>query len=282
MASDYTIYLNSSACSHIFSDNKTSRFTNKLGVPINLNTNIEYEIGLVSILYPNEYYAILGNVSDYGIHIKSEINIGNEKIKNVIHSYIPNRSILAGDMKKIVLSIDEDLINELKVYYDRNFEKYINNNGILNWNETEQRVELRYKKGNTFRNGELGKINIKFHPRLGRILGFRSDTDYCIYGENEQKNHLAKIPTTPTCGVDFVYVYCDIIHPSPFGGQLVNILDCFTLQNGGNKGIHNTIYKTMNTNLIDQISIILTDQEGREIHFHEYSSLTCVLHIRPK
>ena len=40
-----------------------------------------------------------------------------------------------------------------------------------------------------------------------------------------------------------MYLYADVIQPRNFGSQLVTILDCFTLDNGGNKGIHNTLYK---------------------------------------
>ena len=42
-----------------------------------------------------------------------------------------------------------------------------------------------------------------------------------------------------------MYLYTDIIQPTNFGNQLVNILDCFTLDNGGNKGIHNTLCKPL-------------------------------------
>ena len=87
---------------------------------------------------------------------------------------------------------------------------------------------------------------------------------------------------SPCCGVDYIYLYTDIIQPINFGGQLVNVLDCFTLQNGGNKGIHNSVYKTLNTQFIDQISIFISDQKGQHIHFLEDTTLTCVLHIRPK
>ena len=79
-----------------------------------------------------------------------------------------------------------------------------------------------------------------------------------------------------------MYLYTDIIQPTNFGNQLVKILGCLTLDNGGNKGIHNTLYKTLKNSYIDQISIIISDQNGRVINFKEESTLTCVLHIRPK
>ena len=67
-----------------------------------------------------------------------------------------------------------------------------------------------------------------------------------------------------------MYVYTDIIQPTNFGSQLVKILDCFTLDKGGNKGIHNTLYKPLKNSYIDQI------------YFKHDSTVTCVLHIRLK
>ena len=93
---------------------------------------------------------------------------------------------------------------------------------------------------------------------------------------------VSSIPINEKLGVDYMYLYTDIIQPSNFGSQLVNILDCFTLDNGGNKGIHNTLYKPLKNSYIDQISIIISDQNGKKINFKEDSTLTCVLHIRPK
>ena len=50
-----------------------------------------------------------------------------------------------------------------------------------------------------------------------------------------------------------MYLYTDIIQPTNFGNLLVNILDyfTFTLNNDGNKGVHNMLYKTLNNCYID-------------------------------
>ena len=61
MEREHTIYLTSTGSLDIFPNNKPCRFINRLAAPITLDPNYDYEIGLVSILYPNEYYAIVGN-----------------------------------------------------------------------------------------------------------------------------------------------------------------------------------------------------------------------------
>ena len=140
---------------------------------------------------------------------------------------------------------------------------------------------MAYVKGTSFQPGEVNKISMKMSGEVNKILGFHSDMEYKIYGEKKQHEILATNMYIPSGGLDYIYVYCDIIHPSPFGNQIVNILDCFTFQNGFNKGIHNAIYKSVRNKFIDEIAIIVTDQEGRGIHFCEGTSITCVLHIRP-
>ena len=61
MEREHTIYLTSTGSLDIFPNNKPGRFINHLAAPITLDPNYDYEIGLVSILYPNEFYAIVGN-----------------------------------------------------------------------------------------------------------------------------------------------------------------------------------------------------------------------------
>ena len=118
---------------------------------------------------------------------------------------------------------------------------------------------------------------------IANVLGFRTNSLYSIRGDDhEMVSSISTTPINEKLGVDYMYLYTDVIQPSNFGGQLVNILDCFTLDNSGNKGIHSTLYKPLKNTYIDQISIIISDQNGRKINFKEDSTLTCVLHIRPK
>ena len=61
MEREHTIYLTIRGSFDIFPNKIPCRFINRLAAPITLDPNYDYEEGLVSILYPNEYYAIVGN-----------------------------------------------------------------------------------------------------------------------------------------------------------------------------------------------------------------------------
>ena len=284
MEREHTIYLSSTGSIDTYPQNTPSKFTNRLARPIILDPKIEYEIGLVSILYPNEYYAILrhqfGNTISF---ITKQKGIERE---NVFRYTIKN-NILAGKFKDIIHAINEEIKLRLKVYYDNVYSKLFPNDAVFKWDKSEQKVEIHCNKSpkdddDDDDDDEIEYVNIHLETNIARILGFRSDTHYPFYGENISENIKSYIPPNKRFGVDYIYLYTDIIQPTNFSGQLVNILDCFTLDNGGNKGIHNTLYKQLNTSYIDQISIIVTNQNGGKIHFREDSIVTCVLHIRPK
>ena len=185
-------------------------------------------------------------------------------------------------MKKLVMRLNDDLMRELNVYFDSRVAKFIKRSRIFTWDDVQKRIVLQYVKGESFKKGEVQSIHITFSSKAGFLLGYRSDTQYIIYGKNRMDGSLSFAFPSENCGVDYMYIYSDIIHPSPFAGKLVNILDCFHIDNGRNKGIHNTLYKPLNTKILDQISVIITDQNGREINFSDNSSVTCVLHIRSK
>jgi len=281
MPEEHIIYASSSAGGNTFEGNTIDRFTNRLNSPLSLNQYVQYEVGLTSILYPNNYYAVLSNDEKYSISLL--VNIKAKKRITHSYKYICNRNIVAGDINHIVDMLNDDFIKEIKVYLHHQYKKCIKDDVVIKWDSREKRVKLNYvESSQNIKRGDAEKISIHISKDLCQLLGYRNDTSYEIYGQQKKNSIIGPFPPLPMCGVEYLYIYCDFVQPSIFGGQLVNILDCFTFQNGTNKGIHNTIYKDMNSNFIEQISIIVTDQDGRRIHFYEGSSITCVLHIRSK
>ena len=69
MEREHTIYLSSTGSLDIYPDNNPCRFTNRLAGQITLDANNDYEIGLVSTLYPNDYYALLAYEEKKQYHI---------------------------------------------------------------------------------------------------------------------------------------------------------------------------------------------------------------------
>ena len=282
MATDHILYLTSNGNLDIFPENNPANFINRLPTPIVLENNIEYEVGLVSILYPEEYYGILAEDDFYNITVYTyQDTIGISSLSVKLH-----QNILAGDLAKIVKIVNNNLTSYLKVHYQNKYKVIFTSNKILQLNNDESKIEIKcINKVHTEKiiRG-INKITLKINRGLAQILGFKSNVEYTIFNNKKGNNTIHKSPINPSsrCGVDYIYLYTDIIQPSNFGGQLVNILDCFSLQNGGNRGIHNSIYKPLNTHFLDQISIKVRDQYSRPVFFVEESTLTCVIHIRPK
>ena len=283
MEREHTIYLTSTGSLDIFPENNACKFINRLASPINLDPNYDYEIGLVSILYPNDYYAIIGHQYKNSISFITQLK-GNKGLSRF--TYVIQNNILAGDIKNLIQVINNELILRLAIYYDRNYTTLFPTNKILFWDTYTKKTGITYTgipHSIKISKGDVQNVSIRFGEEIANVLGFRSDTEYEIYGTQDDKTKtLSQITVNDKCGVEYMYLYTDIIQPTNFGNQLVNILDCFTFDQGNNKGIHNTLYKPLNTPYIDQISIMITDQKGRAINFKQDTTLTCVLHIRPK
>ena len=283
MNGDHILYLTSTGCLDTYPNNNSDKFINRLTTPIVLENNVEYEVGLISILYPDQYYGLLANDDRYAI----VVHTGQDKlkIKNFTTTVKLHQNILAGDLEKMVNIVNRKLMNYLKSYYSAIvYKRIFNQSNILKWNNEENRVEIHSVEGKNY-SGDISSIDIKLNSGLARVFGFNSNSLYNVFNSKKRGTLLIhKSPITPSarCNVDYIYMYTDIIQPSNFGGQLVNVLDCFSLQNGGNKGIHNSIYKPLNTHFIDQISVMIRDQHARPIHFTEESTVTCVIHIRPR
>ena len=232
MASDHIIYLTSSGSKDLFPENNPAKFINRLSTPLILDSNVDYEVGLVSILYPDQYYAILPNNDTYNITLTTiQKGIKKARFQVKIAKYI-----LAGDIKKLIKVVNSNLIQYMEAYYHDFFPHlFSKGDNILRWNSNEQKVEIISKKGDPGNRATIDflEISIKINQGLASILGFRSDKVYTIYTKQQNTTvHMGLVPPSPRCGVDYIYLYTDIIQPSNFGGQLVNILDCFTLQNG--------------------------------------------------
>ena len=280
----HTVYLTSTGGLDVFPNNNPCEFVNRLSVPITLDPNYEYEIGPVSVLYPTEYYATVGNQYKNKITFHTKYR---EIAKIHTYSYTIKNNILADDIERLLYCINNEIKLRLMVYFDVHYAKVFSRSEIFYWDKYKRRVGVHYTGGprsiETRRKGDIEHVTMAMGEGIANVLGFRTNSLYSVRGDDHEM--ISTISTTPInekLGVDYMYLYTDVIQPSNFGSQLVNILDCFTLDNGGNKGIHNTLYKPLKNSYIDQISIIISDQNGRKINFKENSTLTCVLHIRPK
>ena len=95
-----------------------------------MDPNYEYEIGLVSILYPNEYYTIVGNQYKNRITFYTKYR---EISKIHTYSYIIKNNILAGDIERLLYCINNEIKLRLMVYFDVHYEKGSGRGDIFFW-----------------------------------------------------------------------------------------------------------------------------------------------------
>ena len=136
MEREHTIYLTSTGNLDVFPNNNPCEFVNRLSVPITLDPNYDYEIGLVSILYPNEYYAIVGNQYKNKITFYTKYR---EISKIQKYSYIIKNNILAGDIERLIYCINNEIKLRLMVYFDLHYAKVFGRGDIFFWDKYKKK-----------------------------------------------------------------------------------------------------------------------------------------------
>ena len=174
---------------YIFPDNHPGRFVNHLAAPIMLDPNYEYEIGLVSILYPNEYYAIVGNQYKNTLTFYNKMKVSPDIEK---FSYTLQNNIPAGDIENLIYCINNELKLRLIAYYDKNYGKFFKRGSILYCDKYKKRVGMYYNaisRSRVLKKGDIEEVMIYLGERIAEIFGFCSNMAYPLYSEDYQKSN---------------------------------------------------------------------------------------------
>ena len=185
MGNDHIIYLSSNGSQNLFRDNVPGNFINKLSTPILLDNNIEYEVGLVSILYPDQYYAVLANDENYDITLYTR----QKGLRRSSLTVRMKENILAGNMPKIIKIVNRNLLEYMERHYHTFFPHLFpkeEDRRIFHWNDTERRVEILCRKGNSHDRiiADIKRIDIKMSRGLSSLMGYNSNTQYTVYSQN--------------------------------------------------------------------------------------------------
>ena len=123
-----------------------------------------------------------------------------------------------------------------------------------------------------------------FSPKLSKILGFDPNERYQIFKNSLRWMESEKIVAPRLFQthnlIDYFLVYSDIVHPTRFDKQQVNILDAISVGNVTAKNKAVLIYTPLQSNIIENVTVIITDQVGDDVHFEDGNSVTLVLHIK--
>ena len=196
MEREHTIYLTSIGNLDVFPNNIPCKFVNHLSVPITFDPNYEYEIGRVSILYPNEYYAIVGN------QYKNKITFYTKYLEiSKIHtySYIIKNNILASDIERLLYCINNEIKLRLMVYFDVHYGKVFGRGDIFWGDKYKKRVGVHYtgspRSIEARRKGDIEHVTIAMGEGIADGLGFRTNSLYSIRGDDHEM--ISTISSTP-------------------------------------------------------------------------------------
>ena len=311
MASHH-IYLHSEDTSNgIYLNNKCNAFTNSVP-PLKLDPSYEYEVGLLNVILPRRYYIIRPHDdSETLVRLKVIVLSGTDESDAVRHDVLYHEGHISGRalsdehmwLLKRVNAVCQDLLlhamNEHSkdpAFYVKTA-KLVKSNSLFyyhNGGTREERVQIRHVWG---RHPVIKKMAIRLPERVSRVLGFNPNRWMTLFnspgpsalGYNDAltfrvlKNAYAPRPVNKRGDIQTAVVYSDLVNPSRYGSQLVNILDAFSLTEGVARGQHPTVYKPLiKGELVDSVSIKITDQRGRGITFEEGYPVTMLLHIRPR
>ena len=168
------------------------------------------------------------------------------------------------------------LVNDEDSKIKQGGEIYAPPRNIVNGESIEHIIEL-YNFPHLRWNKKIGRCELDsevvFGSRVASVLGFN---------RLGNKGTAPKHPRTDDGGIDYLLCECDVVSPTPYGNEVVPILDAFILEGGGGRGFSSPVYKFLNTFILSSISIRIVDQNKRDVHFDDAYSSTClVLHIRP-
>lgn len=292
------LYLTSISPQQI-STNTTSEFENRI-LPLNLNPTSSYEVALINILFPKYYYCLRQGDENCSIffdsHIKqTDLSYDDEYKLYNFYNYNPQKSIISNLRHSSILSIISDInsqmLRDLREIVEDSYPNYFPYKELLHYDSELERIVIHKLTVNPDLDHVYSDLFMTFTPQIALVLGFEPFHRYNIFHKRDEITEtprkldkiIAPYPFRTDAGNDYLYVYSDIVAPTRFGNQIVNILDAIPLPNDeSSKGVNPVMYKPLALKSLQTVGIKITNQNGGPIHFEENHSVTCILHIRPK
>ena len=200
---------------------------------------------------------------EINIYLNDEVTLADRRYEE----YFPQVNMTGDTIEELIKNLNWDFMSFLKKndVIDANHDDIFilhNSNAPITFNKI---IPLNIGDGNARIRWSLGR-------KLCKSLGIQR----CKFIDYPFSIGIPKLPNP----IDYINVYCDRIEPSYYGGQRVHLLDIVPMNTLFSKGSILTMYKRINTNHIDDISIKLTSQNGEDIIFGENVKVLIVLHFK--
>ena len=261
----FYVYLTSSEDGDGSHKNDATSFTNTMKPSIQLQG--DYLVALQDINFNHKFFTIKKGDSRY----KLTITLYTQRrkfIKDVI--YIPTVDITCKNIQSLIIFLNSDI---KKVLLNSEFIIDSTDN-LFQYNPVSGFVEYKWiRLRNTPDKPKIVLIGWTFSLALQEILGLERE----IFPNRPLFTSPAILPEIK----DSLYVYSDLVQFSRVGSQQTSILDVVPLKNTFSRGVSRLAYKHVNKHTIDSISIRITDQLGKDISFHEDTTILITLHFKP-
>jgi hypothetical protein len=249
----FHITLPSDSSLSYYPNNTTAHFTTKLSETISLDG--EYEVGLAEIIFPHSWFNLDNSTRQYWVGVKSE---GREvKVHHIKTGYYADGAIFAGELTKQFVRAFSDIADfAVKFIYNSISNKFsidVQSKAIPN--------NLLYMSS------ELQKL-------MGIVIGTGPIGNQVMIATNVFE---------PNCGLNLMYVYCDIASYASVGDTKAPLLRVCSV-NGKHGEIVRTIYThphyvPVGRREFDVIEININTELGKPMPF-TFGKSVITLHFR--
>ena len=287
--SDFYIYLTSTSCIDKFPKNSSSKFTNRIFPQIIFKDIHEWEVGLISLILPfKTEYMKFDNNMQYEIKLTKKYF---EKVSN------NSDEIQIYDLEKTVFINPSELFNYGPKKFFTLFIKKIASEIDIKSNLLETYF-LSYEKEYLLISSHFNNIpvhedlkqilflQISFNVHAKKLFGFDTET-FSLYDVQDEPviNRFIgnKKINLDISHPNYILVYTDIVNTTQYGSQQISLLDVLPFgESYSNERKNNIIsYKNLSTNIINDISIIITDPSHDILNIYSENCVICI-HFRKK
>jgi hypothetical protein len=244
--SDFYLTLPSNSSMSFYPENTLSSFTTRL--PNSIDLDGDWEVGLVEIQYPHNWYNVPMELSPRTLAITSH---GVRTMVAIHPGYYPS-------MESLTRAV-ENVINE-----------EVDPLGKLSYNPITGKVKGKFQVDMT----------IQTPPHLQKMLGLDSENWTVSAGRMWKALEVADLDP-----IDSLYLYCDVIEPRVVGDSLVPLLRIVPVEGEHNDLVtriyENVHYVRLQRKSFQTLEINIRDRTGKKVPF-ERGTLNVTLHFRQR
>ena len=260
---------------HLYSDfnvaeypqNRHNSFTNIIKPEITLDG--DFEVGISNIIFQPNLYTIKKGDKAFGMWIN--VQFGTRELMG-LHGftvkYVPTTDLSADNIHTLLKEIDKDLVSFL--HRQSVIEKY--QTSIIKYRRSLKFPTFEPLNLINLTNYKYSNVQWNLSYEIADLLGVADP----VFNNQPEFYSTPKFPSRS----DFLNVYCDIVQPSYVGQQLVNILDVIPMSHMYSKTVMMNLYKRVSQTRIQDISIKISDESGRDAFFSDTVKMYIILHFK--